>query len=448
MHLLTRSRKVRGWTPPEFARQLREHSALRGSPLGTGPDGVYRWEAGREPDRTTQQFIAELLGIASDILKQHPWPGWLAMDPLVRPYPHSWNASGAIQALVEVTGREDITMDSINRRTFVHLTGGALTTSLWSWLTADPAAAGQITHGRRLGEAAVTHIEERVRQLRREDDIDGGGQLLTETALSLRMTVRLLKDRNCTNEHGARLLAAAADFARMHAWATFDVHDTCADGTFDAALRSAHAASDPLLGSHILAFWSIAAHNSGRPADAEAMTAAALSAARGRTTPRVEAMLLSRRARTRAHQNNPACFADLDRAAELLATSTGHDDPPWIYWFDKSELLGALASTHLDMNRPDRAEETFTEAAALFPADRVRTRALFLTRRADAQCRQGELEKACATAAQALDLTEEISSYRAAGPLHELAVRMQPHESVPSVRDFRERVATLTKTSS
>ncbi|MFI6084217.1 hypothetical protein ACIBBB_25110 [Streptomyces sp. NPDC051217] len=97
------------------------------------------------------------------------------------------------------------------------------------------------------------------------------------------------------------------------------------------------------------------------------------------------------------------------------------------------------------MNRPDRAEETFTEAAALFPADRVRTRTLFLTRRADAQCRQGELERACATAGQALDLTEEISSHRAAGPLHDLALRMQPHESVPAVRDFRERVATLTK---
>ncbi|MFD8970163.1 XRE family transcriptional regulator [Streptomyces sp. NPDC059568] len=439
MHPLKRALEVRGWKPPEFARRLREHAARRGIPVGTGKDGVYRWEAGRRPDQRTQRLIAELLGIAATTVKQHPWPGWLALDPLQQPAAHSWDAPGAIQALHEVSGRETVTMD---RRLFVHLTGGALTASLWSWLTADPAAAGQLTHSRRLGETSITHVEERVRQLRHADDVDGGGQLLTETALSLQMTVRLLKDRSYTDAHGARLHAAAADLARMHAWAAFDVHDTCADSIFEAALRSAHAASDTALGSHILAFWSIAANNSGRPADAEAMTTAALSAARGRTTPRVEAMLLSRRARARAHQNNPACFADLDRSAVLLDTGRTDDDPEWVYWFDQSELLGALASTHLDMGRPDRAETAFVQTAALSPADRVRTQTLFLARRADAQWRQGEFESACATGGQALDLTEEISSHRAAGPLHDLARRMQPHASVSAVRDFRERVAT------
>ncbi|MER6917151.1 XRE family transcriptional regulator [Streptomyces sp. NPDC000594] len=394
----------------------------------------------RTPDEVTQHVIAELLGITADAVGRYPWPGWLALDPLLQPTPHRWDASGALQALDEVSWRE-VTVE-LHRRHFVQLTGGALTASLWSWLTADPVAAGQIVHDRRLGETAVAHIEDRVRRLRHADDIDGGGQVLSETALSLQMTIRLLKDRGYSDAHGARLYGAAADLTRMHAWAIFDLHDTCADGTFKTALHSAHAASDPALGAHILAFWSIAASGTGRPADAEAMTAAALSAARGRTTPRVEAMLLSRRARARARQNDPLAYADLDRSAELLDARGHEEDPEWIYWFDRSEHLGALASTHLDMGHPDRAERTYADAAALFPADRARTQALFLSRRAEAQWRQGEAETACATAEKALDLTEAISSHRTAGPLHDLARRMRTHESVPAIRDFRERLAT------
>ncbi|MFF4484559.1 XRE family transcriptional regulator [Streptomyces sp. NPDC021218] len=445
VHLLTRALEVRGWKPPEFARRLCDLGARRGIHLGTGKDGVYRWAGGRRPDKPTQYLIAELLGIPQEAVDYDLWPRWLALDPLQQPTRYSWDASGAIQALAEVSGRENITMD---RRHFTLLTGTALTTSLWAWLTADPAAAGQITKARRLGETAVAHIEERVRQLRHADDVDGGGQLLTETAAGRELALYLLENRSYTDAHGARLHAAAADLARMHAWATFDVHGTCADGIFNAALHSAHASGDTALGSHILAFWSIAAYNTDRPADAEAMTNAALSAARGRTTPRVEAMLYSRRARARAHQNNPAAFADLDQSTALLDASdqAPGEHPEWVAWFDQSELLGAIASTHLDLNRPDRAESTFAQAAALFPAERIRTHTLFLARRADAQWRQNDPERACATAHQALDLTEEISSHRAAEPLRALASSMRERTEVPAVRDFRERVATTLAT--
>jgi hypothetical protein len=333
----------------------------------------------------------------------------------------------------------------MDRRNFILVTGSALTASLLSWLTRDPVAAGQIIGGRRIGEAAVDHIERRVRELRHADDTDGGGQLIAEASASLDMVVTLLKDRTYTDAQGSRLHAAAADFARMRAWAAFDVHDVCADTAFDGALRAAHAASDPALGAHILAFWSIAAHNCDRPADAEAMTSAALAAVRGRTTPRVEAMLHSRRARARAHLRDIACWNDLGRAADLLGScADGHDDDPeWVYWFDRSELLGTVASTHLDFDQPKRAEHAFVQAAALFPQDRVRTHALFLVRQADAQWRQNDLERACATAGRALDLSAEISSHRSTGPLRELSAKMTTHDAIPAVRDFRERAAAM-----
>ncbi|MFC1405692.1 MULTISPECIES: tol-pal system YbgF family protein [Streptacidiphilus] len=440
MHPLERARAARDWSRPDFASMLRELGQARGTHVGTGKDGVLRWEAGRRPDKATQVLIAELLGIPKAAVRTREWPGWLALDPLQQPVSYRWDAPGAIQALHELTG-SDV---EINRRDFTRITGTTLTASLLAWLTADPAAAGQLTRGQRIGEASVTHIERLVRDLRQADDNDGGGRLIEEASSSRRLVLNILKNRSYSDAHGKRLHAAAADLARMHAWATFDLNDQCDDKAFNAALHAAHASSDPALGAHVLAFWSIAAHNCGRPADAEAMVAAALAAARRTSTARVEAMLLSRRARARAHQRDSTCWNDLGRSAELLAASEGTsgDDPEWVYWFDHSELLGATASTHLDMEQPARAEQVFAEAAALFPADRTRTQALFLVRQANAQLRQNDVERACATADRALDLTAEISSHRSIAPLRELATQMDGHRHLPAVRDFRERVAT------
>src|SRR5260370_34261260 len=100
----------------------------------------------------------------------------------------------------------------MDRRNFIRVAGSALTASLLSWLTSDPAAAGQIAGGRRIGEAAVDHIERRARELRHIDDTDGGGQLIAEPAASLATVVTLLKDRTHTAAQGSRLHAAPAPF--------------------------------------------------------------------------------------------------------------------------------------------------------------------------------------------------------------------------------------------
>jgi tetratricopeptide (TPR) repeat protein len=355
-----------------------------------------------------------------------------------RPRPADTPATITLTALHHYQGR------NLDRRNFALVTGSALAGTLLAWLAADPAAAGQLTRGRRIGEAAVSHVERRVGELRHADDNDGGGQVRAEATASLAMVISLLKDRSCTSAHSIRLYAAAADLARMRAWAAFDVHGTCADGTFAGALRAAHAAGDPALGAHVLSFWAAAAYNTGRPADAEAMTAAALAATRSQATPRVQAMLHSRRARARAHLRDTACWADLGRASKLLdACGPSDEDPGWVYWFDRAELLGATASTHLDFGRPRSAEQAFVQAAGMFPPGRVRTHALYLARQADAQWSQDEPERACDTARRALDLTAGISSHRSSGPLRDLAARMADHDHIPAVREYRERAAAV-----
>jgi hypothetical protein len=153
-------------------------------------------------------------------------------------------------------------------------------------------------------------------------------RFLTESTSALALVAGLLRDRSFTDEHGARLYAAASDLARQRAAALFDVNGQCADGAYETALRVAKAASDDTLGANCLSFWCTSAYNTGRPHDTEVMATAALASVRGRTTPRVEALLCCRRGRARAHLGDTRCWADFDRAEALLAQADGHV-PHW-----------------------------------------------------------------------------------------------------------------------
>ncbi|MGR3935275.1 transcriptional regulator [Streptomyces sp. BRA346] len=330
------------------------------------------------------------------------------------------------------------------RRELVLIAGSTLTTALLSWLTADPVAADQIATGQRIGEAAVAKVEERARMLRHMDDEDGGGSLLAETSSALALVKGMILHRSSSSAHRTRLYATASDLARQRAAALFDVNGQCADTAFETALRLAKVAGDDALGANALAFWCVSAYNTGRLRDAVAMADTGLAAVRGRTTPRVEAMLTSRRGRARAHLGDERCWSDFDRAEGLLAQAPGHKDPDWAYWFDSAELLGARASSHRDRNQPGPAADAFAQAHALYATSHpcVRTHALYLSRQADAQLAQQQVEQACATAHDALDLTETISSQRTTGPLLDLAEQLAAY-TVPAAQEYRDRVRTV-----
>ncbi len=439
IHRLVIAREARNMRRPDLARALRRLSAERKPALGTAPSGVLRWEDGREPEKETQKLLAELFDIDPCLVDTHPWPLWLEFDPLQQYTDFPWTPRGALDALRDSVGSD------MHRRSFL-FSSTALTASLFSWLTADPAAAGEITSGRRIGEAAVTHIERKVRMLRRTDDEDGGGTLIRETAAANEMVADLLDNRSYSLDHGRRLYAAAADLERMRAWALFDVHGSCNDRIFKSALQSAHSAGDLGLGAHILTFWAAAAYNCDRPAEAESMASAALSTVRGKAAPRVEALVYARRARARSHLGDARCWSDLDFAERHLHRAEQDKDasePEWAYWMNLAEFQGSRASTQLAMGRPRDAEDTFAAAARAFDGGAVRTHALYLVRQADAQWRQGHYEESCGTAHQALDLTDQISSQRTTGPLQDLVATMDSHPSLGAVKDLRERVATV-----
>ncbi|WP_062214453.1 hypothetical protein [Streptomyces sp. NBRC 109706] len=226
--------------------------------------------------------------------------------------------------------------------------------------------------------------------------------------------------------------------------AVFDIHNVCADALFESALRAARIAGDDALGANVLGFWAVAAYNTDCPQDAETMTTVALSSLRGCTTPRVEAMLTTRRTRARAHLRDQGCWADLDRAEHLLADAGDHQDPGWAYWFGTPDIPAARAGSHRDKGQPDLAALQFAQTANLYDPVYVRDRALYLSRQADAEYDAGHIEAACSTASQALDLSEAITSRRTTAPPLDLANHLR-NSSAPEARDFHERAhSTLT----
>lgn len=57
---------------------------------------------------------------------------------------------------------------------------------------------------------------------------------------------------------------------------------------------------------------------------------------------------------------------------------------------------------------------------------------------------QGELEQACSTGAQAVELTGGVQSRRATHRIVGLRRRLDPHATVPAVRGFLEQTRVVT----
>jgi hypothetical protein len=102
-----------------------------------------------------------------------------------------------------------------------------------------------------IAKRLVTRIESRAAALRKMDDADGGGAVLTEAASALVLTVHLIRDRSYSEQHGRRLYAAASDLARQRAAALFETSGGCTDGAYETALRAARAAGDNALGKRV-----------------------------------------------------------------------------------------------------------------------------------------------------------------------------------------------------
>ncbi|MFD5319196.1 helix-turn-helix domain-containing protein [Streptomyces sp. NPDC127098] len=438
------------------SRLIRQRSSLRQADMAalTGLSQAYlsMLEAGTRRLTNIDKVIGFLvgLGVPDELLRlpvPRRSPGAMPVSPTaltgledpVLP----WTAARMVAALSDVVGSEPV-----ERRKFLAVSGMALTAYVHHWGMAEAEPLARAQKGSRVTEGLAQQLQGTIDHLRTMDASAGSGSLAELGKAHLTLVVSLLKNSSYSEAVGRRLAGIAADTAAQTGWFYFDSgQHAVAQHYLLAALRAAHASSDPRLGAAALSYLAIHGYSTGNPRDAVSAARSAREKTKMLNTSALHAMLLTRQARGHAKLGEErAARRALGQAAELCAGGRSENDPHWLYWISEGEIRGQAGSCHLDLGDHARAIESLTAAEATINPTELRTRAQFLTRAATAHLRMGDIEAACATAHDALSRAEQLLSARLNEHVREFADELATAGHATHASDLTERAATVIRT--
>lgn len=429
-HPLAYRRALKNLTRVDLANLIGAAAQRRGLRSGTDKHRVRKWEVlAVTPEAETQVYIAEALGLPVGLVDPGNWPNWLpGSDGGVVPF----GPSSTVTALREAL---NTAMERLERRTFLTISGSALTTLAAAWASSGGIAlAAQSEGGRLVGQDTVTLLENTSRQL---------NSLVTEqrqhvSALldaHLATVTELIAHSRYDRTTGLRLHTLAATLAQTVAWHRFDHgHHAAASKLWIAGLHSAHATDDPDLGAAMLG--DLAYQAAWRKDHATA--AGILQHALKRTQhPAARSLLHLRLARTLAAQQEkqPALRA-LAAAEHHLGASSGRPLPAWCAWMSEADLAVDSGQALLDLGDAARAHQLIGEGQVLLPAARDKTRGIFLAYQAASHLKLKEPELAAHAAGEALGLSRRIGAPRCERLVQELVPEFQPYRTAAGVPEL------------
>ncbi len=350
-----------------------------------------------------------------------------------------WNHLGTVKVAIVLSGGDGW----VKRRVFLSLTGPALTAPAHPWLVHEPEPLVSGLAGRRVSGELVGRLSAMVTELRRMDDVAGGGSVLTMAQQTFAWVTGLL-DQASYNEHTGRALhVVLAELGQLCGWSAYDAgHHELAQRYNVAGLRAAHSADDRPLGAHILASLAHQASR-GQPAEAVTLIETAVAGTRGQATPALLAELHIRHAEALGTlRDTSGCTAAISEARTQVEQLKLDDDPPWLYWMDRAAITVDAGECLLRLGQPDQAVTMLHEGTAQLPESFVRDQQIVVTHLADALARPGkqrDLDAAAGLGMQSIDLAESLDSHHGTDSLRHLYFRLQAHGEVPAVQDFLER---------
>ncbi|MFD7057208.1 hypothetical protein ACFWBS_55935 [Streptomyces mirabilis] len=199
--------------------------------------------------------------------------------------------------------------------------------------------------------------------------------------------------------------------------------------------------------ANLFAFWAMARYSEGDTSGALDYAHEALRNARRTGSPRMTAMVHARAGRAYAKSGDLRASRRAEDAAFAAHDRAGRpdDEPACVYWVSRAELHSWAASNASDLNDPRRAlthyaavatphqDETYDDDA--YP----RSRALRLTREADAHLSLRDVDAAVYTADQAVRAMGGVTSARGTTVLTDLRTKLRAHQQLPAVREFLDR---------
>ncbi|MFF4650897.1 hypothetical protein [Streptomyces sp. NPDC001380] len=121
------------------------------------------------------------------------------------------------------------------------------------------------------------------------------------------------------------------------------------------------------------------------------------------------------------------------------------DDPEWVRYFDRTE---PTVDTGIALGRLGDAgatEPLISEALRGEPTANLRGRAFHTFWLARTRLQRGEVESACATAAEALDLVTGVASPRVLTHLEEFRQERAPHRTVRPAVELASRIRGISR---
>ncbi|MFJ8471108.1 tol-pal system YbgF family protein [Kitasatospora sp. NPDC094011] len=237
--------------------------------------------------------------------------------------------------------------------------------------------------------------------------------------------------------------AITTEATRQVGWAAFDQGRVgLAQSYFDASLRASAECGDVIAGAYTLSFAAIQCYSSpGLAGRAVSFVDTARTQVRGRSTPRMEAMLAARAARAWSKGGaKEETKYQLHLARAALDKGRHEDDPGFLYWVDYGEIEMIAGSSALELGDPAEALRRFEAGMQAYPGDEQypRSHAIYLARAAEAHLALHDLDAAVATGRHAAACLGAVDSARSASQLRVLRGKLAPHTAHAGVRDFLE----------
>ncbi|MGJ5751000.1 hypothetical protein FB563_4687 [Streptomyces puniciscabiei] len=278
------------------------------------------------------------------------------------------------------------------------------------------------------------------------DDRYGGGHARQALVRYLEHECEPMLRGSYDEQTGRKLFAAAADLTRLAGWTSYDIAaHGLAQRYFVQALRLAQAAGDRAYGSFVLVTMSRQAVYLGHGREAVQLARVAQQGAGTGGPPVVQALLHAAEARAHGVLGEVrACTAALVRAERALeAARPGDEVPYWAKFFDEAQLADEFGHCHRDLQQfraaAQHAERSLQLRAPAYARSRLFCRVVLAT----ARLGLGELDQACALAAEAAGQAAEMRSARAIEYVRDFERRLEPYRDAAPVRGYREKVAAL-----
>ena len=416
-------------------------AALTDEEIALDANAVSRHERGRcRPTKRYRRLYCAFFQVSEAELWPRPLPVDQAGDPVLTA---PWSHRGTVEASMAVVGSDE----SVQRRAFLFLSGAALTGPAHQWLVQEPGQLVAALHGDRVTSELADRLPPMVAELRRMDDVSGGGVVLGLAEREFGWVAGLLDRSSYDEATGRRLHVALAELGQIAGFAAYDLGDQVrAQRYYLTALRAAHTADDRAVGANILKFMAEQAADAGRPHDALTLLDSALAGVRGSATAAQVALLHSWKAYAwSVLQDESACQKAISVARAQAEAMTPANTPPWLYWLRPNDITAQAGDSLLRLGRTEQAELLLERSSNAFPHahQHLGDQQLYLLRLATAQLRRTNLDGAVDTGNRVLDLAERRSSPWSVGRLQRFCRELAAQQDVAVVRGFLERVRVV-----